>query len=141
MKSNALHKCAFVLIKTISADTTIFYLKMQPKTKDMSRSFQSMRLSDRQTDKQTVSHGNSNIDFNNLTNTVTIFDELLIQCHWFLFICMCSFVYICISKFRNSNFVLVAKFRNRNIHKATHANKLKPMPFNQQFIKDCHSIC
>ena len=32
-------------------------------------------------------------------------------------------------------------FRNVNIHKTTNANRMKPVTFDSQIIKDCHSIC
>ena len=69
----------------------------------INRHFQSMRQSVRQTDIQSVSHENPNIDSNNLINTMTIFDELLIECN----LCMCSFG--------------IFAFRNFAIHKRNNA--------------------
>ena len=48
------------------------------------------------THRQSDSHKNSNIEFNILTNTMTISDDLWIECDWFHFICICGFVYFCI---------------------------------------------
>ena len=78
-----------------------YFLLVLAKIQSISNSTFSMNgLTDRQSDRQSDSHKNSNIEFNILTNTMTIFDELRIECDWFHFICICSFVFICIPKLR-----------------------------------------